>query len=201
PGWEAFIDPSSSRIICNMPQGTLNHYQQMVRFMPTQYWTSWSAIPSRSIGWLNNVLYFGDDTGNLYSSSRADLDDDGMAIKVDVQLAWSNFKTAGIKHFKMVKPYIITDGTPKPIIDIQVDFDTAPPQNQPELTFSGTGADWDTSSWDTSEWASPSTMVAKWSGVGRLGTVGAYRMQALIKGCEFAFSGADILYETGSVMG
>lgn len=201
PGWEAFLDPSSSRIICNMPQGGLNHYQQMVRFMPTAYWTSWSAIPSRSIGWLNNVLYFGDDSGNLYASGRAYLDDDGNAIKVDVQLSWSNFKTPGIKHFKMVKPYIITDGAPKPNIDIQVDYEANPPQNAPELTFSNAGADWDTADWDTSDWAPPSTMIAKWSGVGRLGTVGAFRMQALIKGCEYSFAGADILYETGSVMG
>lgn len=201
PGWQAFIDPSSSRIICNMPAGGVNHYVQMVRFMPTSFWTTWSAIPARSWGWLNNVLYIGDDKGNLYASGRSYLDDDGDAIKVDVQLAWSNFKTPGIKHFKMVKPYIITDGTPKPIIDVQVDYETNPPINQPDLTFSQVGADWDGSPWDESDWAPPSVMVAKWSGVGRLGTVGAYRMQAMIKGCEFSFAGADILYETGSVLG
>lgn len=200
-GWQAFIDPSTSRIICNMPQGGANRYQQLVRFMPTQYWTSWSAIPARSFGWLNNVLYLGDDSGNLFASDPAYLDDDGMAIKVDVQLAWSNFKTPGVKQFKMVKAYIITDGAPKPAIDIQVDYQTNPPQNQPELTFTNTGGEWDVADWDTTDWAAGATMIAKWSGVGRLGTVGAFRMQALIKGCEFSFSGADILYETGSVMG
>jgi hypothetical protein len=201
PGWQAFIDPSSSRIICNMPAGGVNHYQQMVRFMPNSFWTSWSAIPARSWGWLNNTLYIGDDKGNFYASGRTYLDDDGAPIKVDVQLTWSNFGTPGIKHFKMVKPYIITDGSPKPAIDMQVDYETNPPQNAPELTFSNAGADWDTADWDTSDWAPPSTMIAKWSGVGRLGTVGAFRLQAQIIGCEFSFAGADILYETGSVMG
>lgn len=201
PGWEAFIDPSSSRIICNMPAGGQNHYVQMVRFMPTQYWTSWSAIPARSWGWLNNVLYIGDDQGNLYASGRQYLDDDGDAIRVDVQLAWSNYGTPGVKHFKMMKPYIITDGQPRPMIDIQVDYETIPPANQPDLTFSSQGADWDTSPWDTSSWAQGSTMVAKWSGVGKLGTVGAVRVQAAIKGCEFSFAGADVLFEPGSVLG
>lgn len=201
PGWQAFLDPSSSRIICSMPAGGANHYTQMVRFMPTTYWTTWSAIPSRSWGWLNNVLYIGDDVGNLYASGRAYLDDDGQAIKVDVQFAWSNYKTPGIKHFKMLKPYIITDGTPKPIIDMQVDYETTPPINQPDLSFSNQGADWDTADWDTSDWAPPSTMVAKWSGIGKLGTVGAVRLQALIMGCEFSLAGADVLYETGSVLG
>lgn len=201
PGWQAFIDPSSSRIICNLPSGGRNHYTQLVRFMPTQYWTSWSAIPARSWGWLNNVLYIGDDSGNLYASGRAYLDDDGAAIKVDVQLSWSNFKTPGIKHFKMVKPYIITDGNPKPAIDMQVDYEARPPANQPDLSFSGEGGQWDTADWDTTDWAPGEVMIAKWSGVARMGTVGAYRMQALIKGCTFSFAGADVLYETGSVLG
>lgn len=201
PGWMAFLDPSTSRIICNMPAGGINHYDQMVRFMPNSYWTTWSAIPSRCWGWLNNTLYVGDDKGNLYAVSRLYLDDDGAAIKVDVQFAWSNFKTPGVKQFKMLKPYIITDGQPSPVIDMQVDYETNPPVNQPDLTFSTAGASWDDADWDTSDWAPPSTMVGKWSGVGRLGTVGAVRLQALISGCEFALSGADILYETGSAIG
>lgn len=201
PGWHAMLDPSSSRIICNLPAGGTNHYKQMVRFMPNSFWTTWSAIPSRSWGWLNNTLYIGDDTGNLYQMSRTFLDDDGRGIRVDVQFSWQNYKTPGIKHFKMLKPYIITDGSPKPQIDMMVDYESVPPQNQPELTFSNEGADWDTASWDTADWAPPSAMIAKWSGVGRLGVVGAPRLQAVVQGCEFALAGMDVLYETGSVLG
>jgi hypothetical protein len=201
PGWQLLLDPSTSRMICNMPQGGSNHYGQMVRSMPNSYWTTWSAIPSRSWCWLDNTLYLGDDLGRLYATDRSFLSDDGAAIRVDVQFAWSNFKSPAIKHFKMLKPYIITDGQPKPMIDMQVDYQTTPPQNQPDLTFSTSGAEWDTASWDTSDWAPPSTMIGKWSGVGRMGNVGAVRIQALISGCEFAISGADVLYETGSVMG
>lgn len=201
PGWQAFLDPGTSRIICNMPAGGANHYNQMVRFMPNSFWTSWSAIRSRCWGWLNNTLYVGDDEGNLFTVTRTNLSDDGAAIKVDVQFAWSNFKTPGIKHFKMLKPYIITDGRPQVTVDMQVDYETTPPVNQPDLTYSAAGADWDTADWDVSDWAPPSTMVGKWSGVGKLGVVGAVRLRSMISGCEFAISGADVLYETGSVLG
>jgi hypothetical protein len=201
PGWQVLLDPSTSRMICNMPAGGANHYDQMIRHMPNTYWTSWSAIPARSWGWLGNLLYAGDDSGHLYAVNRDYLSDAGSAIRVDVQFAWSNFKSAGVKHFKMLKPYIITDGTPKPMIDMQVDFQTTPPANQPDLTFTTAGASWDTADWDTSDWAPPSTMIGQWSGVGRKGSVGAVRLQALIAGCDFALSGADVLYETGSALG
>jgi hypothetical protein len=201
PGWQVYLDPPTSRMICNMPQGGANHYKQMVRFMPTAYWSSWSAVPSRCYCYVNDTRYIADDKGNLFAMGRNYLDDDGAAIKVDVQLSWSNYKSPGKKHFKMVKPYIITDGQPHPMVDIQVDFKDTPPGNQPDLSFSDAGADWDEASWDTADWAPPSSMVAKWSGVGRLGVHGAFRMQAMVFGCEFAFSGADILYEQGSVLG
>lgn len=201
PGWQLYLDPPTSRMVCNMPQGGANHYKQMVRFMPTTYWTSWSAIPARCFCYVNNTRYHADDYGNLYSMDRSYLDDVGKPILVDVQFAWSNYKTPGVKHFKMLKPYIITDGAPKPAIDMAVDFQDVPPQNQPEITFSNAGANWDDSPWDDSDWAPPSSMVSKWSGVGRLGTVAAPRLQAQIIGCEFALSGIDVLYEQGSVLG
>jgi hypothetical protein len=200
-GWQLLLDPSTSRMICNLPQGGANHYGQMVRFMPNSFWTSWSAVPARSWGWLNNLLYVGDDKGNLFAYNRSYLDDAGQAIKVDVQFAWSNYRSAGVKQFKMLKPYIITDGRPRPMIDMQVDYDVAPPANQPDLSFGSQGADWDTADWNTADWAAGVTMTARFSGVGRLGVVGAPRLSAQISGCDFALAGIDVLYETGSVMG
>jgi hypothetical protein len=200
-GWQLFLDPSTSRMIANLPQGGANHYNQLVRFMPNDYFVSWSAMPSRCWGWLGNTLYCADDKGHLYAVNRSYLNDAGDPIKVDVQLAWSNFKTPAVKQFKMLKAYIITDGRPRPMIDMQVEYQTNPPANQPDLSFASRGGAWDVSPWDTTAWAPPSTMVGRWSGVGRIGTVGAFRMQAMISGCDFAFAGADILYETGSLMG
>ena len=54
----------------------------------------------------------------------------------------------------MIRLYTITDGLPRPFMDVEVDYDNSPPTNQPDLTVGpGGGADWDTAPWDTSDWA------------------------------------------------
>ncbi len=40
-----------------------------------------------------------------------------------------------------------------------------------------------------------------WNGVKGLGRVGAPRLTALIRDCEFAVTGFDVIYELGSVLG
>ena len=32
---------------------------------------------------------------------------------IDVQMAWNQFKTPALKQFKMMLPYIVTDGNPR----------------------------------------------------------------------------------------
>lgn len=200
-GWQAIMHPTMGRVICNLPTGALNLYNQMVKKMTTHVWSSWSAIPSRSWGWVANQMYVGSDDGKLYSMSVNHLSDDGAAIKVDVQFAWSNYKTPAIKQFKMLRPYIISDGDPRPFIDMRVDYDTTPPLNQPDVTFTGAGTEWDGGSWDTADWAAGAVMQSNWSGTAAFGTVGAPRLTAAVLNCDFAVAGFDVIYETGSVMG
>lgn len=200
PGYEAILNPSSGRIICNMPQGG-RVYKQIVRFMPNPVWATWSAVPSRCWGWVDNRLFFGTDDGKVFEMNPSFLNDNGRPIKVDVQAAWSNFGTPAGKHFKMVLPYLITDGAPRPIIDINVDYDTSAPINQPDVTFGAQGAEWDTAEWDVAEWAGTPEVRNNWTGVGVIGRVGAPRLVALINNCEFSLTGWDVLYETGSIFG
>lgn len=200
-GWQAMLDPDTGRIICNLPGGAINKYNQMARKMPAVIWSSWSAIPSRCWCWLNNVLYFADDAGGLYEMDPLYLNDNGAAIKVDVQFAWSNFSTPAIKQFKMLKPYIITDALPRAFVDMRVDYDMTPPSNQPDVTFQTVGAEWDLATWDVDDWAPGATMISNWSGTAAIGSVGAPRLTASILNCEFAIAGFDVIFETGSVMG
>jgi hypothetical protein len=199
-GWQLLLDQSSGRLICNMPLGAVNTYRQMVRFMPNPIWSSWSSIPSRSWSWLNNSLFFGDDLGHLYEVNPTYLSDNGTPIRVDVQGAWSMFRTPAIKHFKMILPYIITDGDPKPSIDIRVDYDTSPAFNQPDVSVGITGSEWNIAEWNIADWASGSVGKNNWNGVAAIGRVGAPRLTALIRDCSFSVAGFDVLYESGSVM-
>lgn len=201
PGWQAILNPSSGRLIANMPQGGTNNYSQMVRFMPNPIWASWSALSSRCWGWVDNRLYFGSDNGRVYEMHPNFLNDNGQPIKVDVQAAWSNYGTPAAKHFKMILPYLQSDGTPRPFVDIKVDYDMSAPSNQPDVTFADTGATWDLATWDVDFWAGAVGSKNNWSGVGDIGRVGAPRLTALILDCQFSLTGWDVLFEGGSVFG
>src|SRR5262249_1576133 len=128
--------------------------------------------------------------------------DDGRPISIDVQPAWSEFKTAGIKKFQMVHAYITTDGKPTPFLDVKVKYDFSPPVNQPEVSFSEVGADWDVADWDEGDWAGGTLKPwCIWTGVGTIGHVGAPRLSARVLDCVFEVNGFDVTFEQGAVFG
>jgi hypothetical protein len=201
-GWQAFFNPATGRMIGNIPQGADNRYRQLVRHMPREVWSEFRDLPSRCWGWINNGVYFGDDKGNVFHMHPAYLNDAGEPITVDVQPAWSDYKSAGLKAFRMLKTYMITDGSPKPMVDIKVNYDSTPPENQPEnITTFALGSAWDTATWDVDSWAPGAQPFAMWNGVGRQGHVGAPRVTARIKDCVFSVAGWDVIYEEGAALG
>ena len=207
-GWSVIVNPSSGRVICNIPQGG-NEYSQMVRFMPNPIWATWSALKSRCWGWVDNRLFFGTDRGEIFEMHPQFLNDNGNPIRVDVQAAWSDYGTPASKQFKMVLPYIQSDGTPKPFVDIKVDYDMTPPNNQPDVTFADSGATWDLATWaidqdtppDGAFWAQGVASRNNWSGVAADGRVAGPRLVALVLDCEFSLTGWDVMFESGSALG
>jgi hypothetical protein len=199
-GWQAMLNHHTNHAICNMPLGD-GKYQQMVRRMSSQVWSKWSDVPARCWGWLNNQAYFGSDDGGIFLGGSQYLNDDGAAINADVRFAWSSFRSAAKKNFKMVRLYTLTDGLPRPFMDLETDYDNTPPTNQPEVTAGPSGgADWDIAPWDTSDWAMPVQPRQDWQGVTGLGRVGATRVRVSITGCTFSLTGVDVLYELGGLM-
>jgi len=202
PGWMTLLNHSSGRLFCNMPLGSPNSYRQMVRFMPNPIWASWSGLPARCWGWVDNRVFFGSDDGKVYEMHPNYLNDDGKPITVDVQAAWSEYGTPNAKHFKMIRPYIISDGTPQPYIDMRVDYDLTPPQNQPDVSFGDPGALWDVATWDVDYWTISGRSRNNWTGVGIIGAGGCGpRLTASIYNCSFALNGWDVIYEQGNAIG
>ena len=193
------LDHHRGVLICNLPEGGAS-VRQMVRFMPNQIWASWSGLKARCWTWLEDDLYFATDVGTMYRFARGLQSDDGQPILADVQFAWSGYKTPAIKHFKMILPYMITDGTPKPFIDIKVDYDSSPPLNWPDISFADQGADWDLATWNEDYWAMLPRQRGSWQGVGKLGRVGAPRIRVSVLNCSFALAAVDVIYETGAAL-
>jgi hypothetical protein len=200
-GWQAILNPQAGRVFCNIPRGGTNQYMQMTRHMPKPVWSMYEDIPSRCWGWLYPYMWFGDDLGNIYQGHTEFLNDDGKPIIVDVQMAWSQYRTPGVKHFKMIKVYYTSDGEVQPALDIKCDYDLTPPENIPDVTFRQGGVEWGKGTWGVDFWASGPIPTSSWNGVGRLGRVGAPRLRASIGDCEFSITGFDLIYETGAALG
>ena len=199
-GWQTLLNHHTNHAICNMPIGG-GKYQQMVRKMPGQIWTKWHDVPARCWGWLDNHTYFGSEDGKIYRGGAEYLNDNGAAINADVRFAWSSYKSVTKKNFKMIRLYSLTDGLPRPYMDLEVDYNNVAPTNQPEVTSGPSGgADWNTSAWDTSDWAVATQPKMNWQGVTGLGRVGAARVRVSVTGCTFSLTGVDVLYELGGLM-
>jgi hypothetical protein len=199
-GWQAMLNHHTNHAICNMPLGN-GKYQQMVRKMPGQVWSKWTDVPARCWGWLNNKTYFGSEDGGIYLGGSEYLNDNGKAIEADVRFAWSNFGSVQKKNFKMIRLYTITDGLPRPFMDLEVDYNNIGPTNQPETTSGPSGgADWNTATWDVDYWAQSTQPKQNWQGVTGLGRVGAARIRISVSGATFSLTGVDVLFELGGLM-
>jgi len=199
-GWQVMLNHHTNYAICNMPLGG-GKYQQMLRKMPHQIWVKWNDVPARCWGWLNSHAYFGSEDGKIYLAGAEYLSDHGKAINADVRFAWSSYKSVTKKNFKMVRLYALTDGLPRPFIDLEVDYNNVPPTNQPEVTTGPSGGGvWDLATWDVDDWASSTQPKQNWQGVTGLGRVGAARVRVSVLGCTFSISGVDVLYELGGLM-
>jgi hypothetical protein len=201
PGWQLGLDHTTGRFIANMPLGAANRYQQMIRFMPKPVWARWRDIPSRFWLWINHRLYFSDDKGRVYEMNPTFRSDEGQAITVDVQWAWHAYKSAGVKHFKMLKPFVMTDGNPKLWMEMRVDYDTTRLRVTPDITTTDESSAWDVSYWDDTYWAAVPKTRSRWEGAAGLGDVGAPRLRARVLNCYFAINGIHVLFEAGSVFG
>jgi len=209
-GWMLFLNPSTSRMFANIPQGNPNGYHQMVKDMPRKVWSKFEDIPARCWGWIDPFVYFGDDKGGVYQMHTQYQSDNGAAIKVDVQPAWSLYKSPFKKHFKLIYAYIASDGVPRPMIDIRVDKDLSKAVNQPEVTEQTDPSDalWDVAAWDEDVadagwyWTPPPSYqyYTNWNGVAKRGRLAAPRLTAAIKDCTFSIAGFDVTYERGNLM-
>ena len=197
-GWQTFFNPSTGRMFCNIPQGAANRYKQMIRHMPKAVWSTFEDIPARCWNWMDPFVFFGDDSGNIYEMHPLHFNDDGKPIRVDVQMAWSLFKTPVKKHFLALQTYLTSDGSPRPIIDMKVDYDYSLGVNTPDIAEISTGALWDTAEWDVDFWAPGNRSITIWNGISPLGHVGAIRLTTLVQNSTFAVNGWDVVYEEGA---
>jgi hypothetical protein len=197
-GWQTYLNPSTGRLVCNMPQGSPNRYRQMIRHMPNAIWSMYADVPARCWNWIEPYTYFGDDLGNVYQMSKDFLNDNGAAIRCDVQTAWSDYKTPANKHFLAVQAYMTATGVPHSVIDMKVRYEVAKGVNEPDINEQASGPAWDTATWDVDYWAPGESAHVIWNGVAPIDHVGAVRHSTLVQDSTFQINGWDVVYEAGT---
>lgn len=175
-GWEPCLYPKSNIALVNVPIAEAQTSYQYVVNTITGAWSRWKGIDAACWLLYGNDLYFGGMSGTV---SQADYGafDNSTPIVADLQCAFSDFRTPGmLKHFKMVQPVTIQDGTINPLVGVDVDyqaslFSLTPPYNPIAA------ARWDSAVFDASVWPDEITIYQPWTGSSSLGRAAAVKMR------------------------
>ena len=198
-GWEAVIHPKGKRIYYNIPivDGTQSH--QYVRNSLTGAWSRRKGWNATSWGVFNDELYFGTGSGQVVKADSGD-DDRGSDIEYNLQYSYNYLgDERRVKHFKKVKPIIISTATIEMGIEINTDFESKPVTNI--VTVTGpVGADWDLTDWDTADWADADVYIADWYDVDGIGRAGSIHMAGQVGGATFSISATHIVFDVGGFL-
>lgn len=192
-GWSISTYGTRGWIIVNVP-ATESTFVQFVFSTLGNAW--WRAVGMNGVCWqeLDGNIYFATAGGTVY---RADVGttDDSAAITSDVMWAFSRYGTSNQKKFEMVRPIFTTNGSPRPAINVLVDFDLSEPTTTPQLTEGYGGTPWG-SPWG-SPWTAASRTVTQWVGATGMGHSGAVRMKMSTKNLQAIVSGVDVMMKPG----
>lgn len=203
-GWEVRYASASHMLILNVPKSTGTATDQYVMNANTGAWTRFTGLVANCFAVHNNKLYFGGN-GKVVQADVAVINvsgggDDGTNISCDVKQAASVFQLPGrLKHFKMFRPQIASDGDLPISMGIDVDFSNSILTNIPS-PVPGTFATWDMNLWDTCDWADAPFSQPQWQGVAGLGTYGQVRMTGAISNESIRWFSTDIILEPGGMV-
>jgi hypothetical protein len=206
-GWQPFIFLPENMILVNIPVNDENATQLVMNDI-TKAW-------SQFIGWIawcwethKQLLFFGTE-GAVYRAweqytDGAVVSDTGVVtagedIRSEAQTSFSYFGTLGVqKHYKMVRPTIMSQGYFNIALSCNTDFVFDNPVSPVPFSLSKFGK-WDEGLWDQAVWAGGLTTYKRWAAVEGIGTAAALRM-LLTTNSETYWPTTDWLYEVGGVM-
>ena len=197
-GWEICYYPKSNALLLNVPISEGTSQQQYVMNTITKAWcnfTGWAA--NCFVVWADQ-LYFGGN-GFVAKAWSGTVDDTANITTAALQ-AFNYFGAPGqLKRFTMIRPVLLSNGTPALQAGLNIDFDTsiAPAS----LAFSPTsyGA-WDGVAWDTGIWGGGLAVNKNWQGANGVGYSAAPVFQSSTQGIEAHWVSSDVVFERGGIL-
>lgn len=192
-GWQLCLYPDLNMLIINVPGMVKYQYAQNLITGAWTKFTGWTANV-----WLNasDGLYFGDSTG--IRKAWQGYIDGTTYITADILPAFNYFGNKAFnKYFTMVRPYILTSGSPSVIYGLNVNL--TPADVSGVLSYTPpTGMVWGTMTWGSMVWGGSLTSIGNWNTVGSIANNAATRLKVQNNNAEVRFSAIDYVYQASN---
>jgi len=197
-GWQAIGYPRGNWALFNIPVAETQTAHQYVMNILTGAWCKFTGINANCWEILNDMLYFGGNSGKVYLADDG-FDDDGAVREGNIKTAFNYFGKRGqLKQFKLVKPIITSDAEVSPAVELNVNFEDRYPTAVPS-TAGTSGPFWDEEDWDDVFWGGSADITQAWTGVVGLGVCAAVRLRISSDSADIALAAFDVIYEPGGV--
>ena len=197
-GWMLAVIPQENMLLVNVP--TLEGYSsnQLVMNTITKSWalfTGWNAFCWEV--WQGKA-YFG---GNGFvAKALVGNEDFGADIVAKGRTAFNYFNSQKIKHVKMLRPVLSSNGNFSVDFGIDVDFEDIDTTTTLSVA-APTVFEWDAATWDSALWAAEQAVQRNWRTVSaKTGFCISLRLRIAAKGVNVRWNSTDFLYQRGGVL-
>ena len=206
-GWQPFVYPPANQMYLNIPTTETTSYQ-LVSNDITKAWSEFIGYQARCWELHGRAAIFG-GFGAVYRAWEQHTDDaviddtgvlfPGKEIQWEAQTAYSNFGMPVVqKHYKMVRPSLLSRGAFRISLAANVDYSFQSPQHPAAFDTYVPGR-WDEDYWDSARWAGGLLAYNEWQGVVGIGFTVSLRLLGW-SSAETYWASTDWLYENGGIM-
>jgi hypothetical protein len=195
-GWGAYVFPSQSALIVNIPKAEDGEHEQYVMNTITKAWCNFTEWDAEDFTVYNGELYFTVGT-KVVKAWHGQIDGVNDIVAYG-KTAFSYFGRKGLqKQFKMFRPVLAVNGNLDFLTDIDVDFSDSPITGT--ATYSVvSSALWGVALWGVSSWASGMEVVKAWTSPDEFpGYCAAGKVKIATNTLTVRWMANDFIYEYG----
>jgi hypothetical protein len=197
-GWQVIAHTREKQLIVNLPSSSSEPGEQYVMNTDHGAWCRFRGWQAQCLEVFDEKLFYGAHT--VIRQANIGQSDAGELIEADGATAYDYLGNRGrTKHFKMIKPTFVADGSVSASITMGADFGLAPIAASPPITVGG-GFSWDVTDWDVGSWSEPPKPSRNWVGAGVYGDCVSTRVRVRTSAAEIKWMSLDVLYELGGVL-
>ncbi len=197
-GWNMAVYSDANMLVVNVPAGNGMNYQ-FAQNTITSAWTIFTGWNASCFETIDDDMYFGDGTGVRLAWSGTL---DGISvITADALPSFQYFNSrARNSYFTMVRPVLMTDGSPSILYGLNVDFFPQEATGSLSYTPPNPSMTWGSMTWGSMTWGGGLTNITGPHTVGAIGNSAAIRMKAQGNGAQLRWAATDFVYQAGGFL-